>query len=269
MPSSPLSMKTAGRAPTRPGHLQFSRAVPEGIRDAGPVRGIHKARSYPYGSRSREDQDRMKKIAFLVALLAACVAMGRAQESRQDISLSGIGLIEPFTASSTTVQVNSTPAYGALLSYRFMLTPSSALEANYGITYQNSIRYWSPSMGCLPSGVCPGQKVLTRTQEISGAFVHSFVVKNWNPFIEAGPAGLIFLPIMNSGTTTLQAKQQTQIGGLFGAGFAYEISPSFDIRAEYRGYVTKVPTFGDSQFATNRWYHPWVSVPTVGIAYHF
>ena len=202
----------------------------------------------------------MKKIAFLVALLAACVAMGRAQESRQDISLSGIGLIEPFTASSTTVQVNSTPAYGALLSYRFMLTPSSALEANYGITYQNSIGYY----------VNPDHyKVLTRTEEMSGAFVHSFVVKNWNPFVEAGPAGLIFLPIMNSGTTTLQAKQQTQIGGLFGAGFAYEISPSFDIRAEYRGYVTKVPTFGDSQFATNRWYHPWISVPTVGIAYHF
>jgi opacity protein-like surface antigen len=202
----------------------------------------------------------MKKIAFLVALLAACVAMGRAQESRQDISLSGIGLIEPFTASSTTVQVNSTPAYGALLSYRYMLSPTNALEANYGITYQNSIGYY----------VNPNHyKVLTRTEEISGAFVHSFVVKNWNPFIEAGPAGLIFLPIMNSGTTTLQAKQQTQIGGLFGAGFAYEISPSFDIRAEYRGYVTKVPTFGDSQFATNRWYHPWISVPTVGIAYHF
>jgi opacity protein-like surface antigen len=202
----------------------------------------------------------MKKIAFLVALLAACVAMGRAQESRQDISLSGIALIEPFMSSSTTVEVNSTPAYGALVSYRFMLTPSTALEANYGITYQNSIGYYAN-----PEHL----KVLTRTQEMSGAFVKSFVFKNLNPFVEAGPVGLIFLPIVNSGTTTLDAHQQTEIGGLFGAGFAYEISPSFDIRAEYRGYVTKVPTFGDSQFATNRWYHPWISVPTVGIAYHF
>ena len=200
----------------------------------------------------------MKKIAFLVALLAACVAMGRAQESRQDISLSGFALIEPFMASSTTVEVNSTPAYGALVSYRFMLTPSSALEANYGITYQNSIGYY----------VNPNHyKILTRTQEISGAFVKSFVFRNLNPFVEAGPAGLIFLPIVNSGTTTLDAKQQTEVGGLFGAGFAYEISPSFDIRAEYRGYVTKVPTFGDSQFTTNRWYE--ISVPTVGVAYHF
>ena len=200
----------------------------------------------------------MKKIAFLVALLAACVAMGRAQESRQDVSLSGFALIEPFMSSSTTVEVNSTPAYGALVSYRFMLTPSTALEANYGITYQNSIGYY----------VNPNHyKILTRTQEISGAFVKSFVFKNLNPFAEAGPVGLIFLPIVNSGTTTLDAKQQTEVGGLAGAGVAYEISPSFDIRAEYRGYITKVPTFGDSQFTTNRWY--WISAPTIGVAYLF
>ncbi len=200
----------------------------------------------------------MKKIAFLVALLAAGVAVGRAQESRQDISLSGIALIEPFMASSTTVEVNSTPAYGALVSYRFMLTPSSALEANYGITYQNSIGYY----------VNPNHyKILTRTQEMSAAFVKSFVVKNLNPFVEAGPAALIFLPIVNSGTTTLDAKQQTEVGGLAGAGIAYEISPSFDIRVEYRGYITKVPTFGDAQFTTNRWY--WISAPAIGVAYHF
>ena len=43
----------------------------------------------------------MKKIAFLAFLLAVCVAAGRAQESRQDISLSGTALVEPFMASST------------------------------------------------------------------------------------------------------------------------------------------------------------------------
>ena len=64
-------------------------------------------------------------------------------------------------------------------------------------------------------------------------------------------------------------KQQTEVGGIYGAGFAYEISPSFDIRAEYRGWVTKVPTFGVGHynFTTNRWYN--ISVPIVGVAYHF
>jgi outer membrane immunogenic protein len=205
-----------------------------------------------------EVQNRMKKIAFLAILLAATVAAGRAQESRQDISISGMGLIEPFRASSTTVQVNSTPAYGALVSYRFMLTPTTALEANYGITYQNKIHYYvNPNNYNIP----------TRTQEISGAFVKSFVFKNLNPFAEAGPGAFIFLPIVNSGLQTLDAKQQIQIGAVAGAGFAYEISPSFDIRAEYRGWATKVPTFDNPQFVTNRWY--WISNPAIGVAYHF
>ncbi len=200
----------------------------------------------------------MKKTVFIVFLLAISAAAGRAQESRQDISISGNAIIEPFIASSTDVQVNSTTAYGGLVSYRFMLTPTSALEANYGITYQNSIGFF----------VNPNHyKVLTRTQEISGAYVRSFVFRNWNPFVEAGPGALIFLPILNSGTTTHDTKQQTEVGGLYGAGIAYEISPSFDIRAEYRGLVVKVPTFGDSQFTTNRWYN--ISMPVVGVAYHF
>ena len=177
----------------------------------------------------------MKKIALIAFLLAVCVAAGRAQESRQDISLSGSALIEPFIASSTTVQVHSNAAWGALLSYRFMLTPNSALEANYGITYQNFINYY----------VNPNHyQVNTRTQEISVAYVRSFTYKKFNPFVEAGPGVFIFLPIRNSGTTNLDVKQQTSIGGLYGGGIAYEISPSFDIRAEYRGFVTKVPTFG-------------------------
>ena len=206
----------------------------------------------------------MKRIAFLVCLLAVCVAAARAQESRQDFSLSGTAYIEPYKASSTDVQVHSTTAYGGLASYRFMLTPTSALEANYGLTYQNKITYYGPQFQ-------NGIGILARTQEISGAYVRSFVFKNFNPFVEAGPAALIFLPILNSGTKTLDAHQQTAVGAMYGAGFAYEVSPSFDIRVEYRGIVSKVPTFGVNEssynFTTNRWWN--MSVPAVGVAYHF
>jgi opacity protein-like surface antigen len=200
----------------------------------------------------------MKKIAQITFLLALCVAAGRAQESRQDISISGSALIEPFVASSTTVQVHSNTAYGLLASYRFMLTPNSAVEANYGITNHNFINYY----------VNPNHyQVNTRTQEMSAAYVRSFTFKKFNPFLEAGPGAFIFLPIRNSGTTSLDVKQQTSIGGLYGGGIAYEISPSFDIRAEFRGFVTKVPTFGLSQFTTNKWYN--IYYPTLGVAYHF
>jgi hypothetical protein len=170
-----------------------------------------------------------------------------------------MGLVEPFKASSTDVQVSANRAFGGLLSYRFMLTPTSAVEANYGMTYLNSIHYVISNTN--------NYLVNTRTQEISGAYVRSFVFKNLNPFLEGGPGAFIFLPVRNSGTTSLDVKQQTEVGGIFGAGVAYEISPSFDIRAEYRGWVTKVPTFGDTQFNTNRWYV--ISNPSIGVAYHF
>jgi opacity protein-like surface antigen len=201
----------------------------------------------------------MKKIALIAFLLSVCVAAGRAQESRQDISLSGTALVEPFIAASTDVYVHSNYALGALLSYRFMLTPSSAIEANYGMTYENKITYNF-------SGPFH-QQVLTRTQEMSAAYVRSFNFRKYNPFIEVGPGAFIFLPIRNSGTQNLDTKQQTQMGAVYGAGIAYEISPSFDIRAEFRGMVTKVPTFGLPQFATNKWYN--IYNPVIGVAYHF
>ncbi len=201
----------------------------------------------------------MKKIALIAFLLIVCVAAGRAQESRQDISLSGTGLVEPFIASPTDVQVSANRAFGAMLSYRFMLTPSSAVEANYGITYQNKIHYLISNTN--------NYTVLTRTQEMSAAYVRSFNFRKYNPFVEGGPGAFIFLPIRNSGTSNIDVKQQTEVGAIYGAGIAREISPSFDIRAEFRGMVTKVPTFNLAQFTTNKWYN--IYMPTIGVAYHF
>jgi opacity protein-like surface antigen len=203
----------------------------------------------------------MKKIALIAFLLAVCVAAGHAQESRQDISISGTALIEPFIASQTDVQVSANRAFGAMASYRFMLTPSSALEANYGITYANKINYVISNTN--------HYIVNTRTQEASAGYVRSFNFRKYNPFVEAGPAAFIFLPIINSTTTTLNAKRETTVGAFYGAGFAYEISPSFDIRGEFRGMITKVPSFKDTtdNLSTNKWYN--IYNPTIGVAYHF
>jgi len=201
----------------------------------------------------------MKKSAWIAFLLVVGVSAGHAQESRQDISLSGTGIYEPFKASSTDVQVSSNVGEGAMVSYRFMLTPSSALEANYGITYQNKMHYLISNTN--------NYEINVRTQEISFAYVRSFTFRKYNPFVEAGPGVLIFLPIRDSTTTSLDVKQQTSVGGLYGAGIAYEISPSFDIRAEFRGIVSKVPTYGYTQLDTKRWYN--IYYPAIGVAYHF
>ena len=199
----------------------------------------------------------MKKILLSLALLPLSAVAGFAQESRQDVSLSLAGLIPPHVVGNTVQQDGTIGIYGALASYRYMLTPRSALEVNY--QYNQDIQKYLTSFNAI--------RVHTRFQEISGAYVHSFTFRNFNPFVEAGVGGFIFGPIKDQKTTDLDAKQSTNIGALYGAGIAYELSPSWDIRAEYCGLVMKAPNFGLEQYRTNRYYN--ISNPSIGVAYHF
>lgn len=198
----------------------------------------------------------MKKTLLLFLLLPFLAAASFAQESRQDFSLSVSGIFQPFIVGND-VQQQSTIGLGGLASYRYMLTPRSALEVNYQYA-QNAQKYFTSFNNV---------RVHDRMEEISGAYVLNFNLKNWNPFIEAGPGAFIFTPLDDASTTVLDAKQATYIGGVYGAGVAYEISPSFDIRAEYRGLIMKTPNFGLQPQKVDRYYN--IYNPTIGFAYHF
>ena len=198
----------------------------------------------------------MKKSLLLLLLLPLTAVAGFAQESRQDISGSGSALFPPFV-SGNGAQLHANVGYGGLVSYRYLLTPSSGLEVNY--QYAQQIRHITNDTNNV--------LVHDRFQEISGAYVHSFIFRNWNPFLEAGLGGFLNSPINDQKTTLQGLTRNTNVGFLYGAGIAYELSPSFDIRAEYRGLVYKTPTFGQTNFSTGRYSN--VYDPVIGIAYHF
>lgn len=197
----------------------------------------------------------MKKMILFGALMLSAAA-GYAQESRQDVSISGLYLVGP-QVNGNAVVLNPTTTAGVLASYRFLLTPRSALEANY--SFAQYTNYYT----CC--GNYTKNPIHTRQQEMSAAYVFGLSFKNYNPFVEAGIGALIFTPIL-SGTYTLDSKQSTNPGALFGGGVAYEVSPSFDIRVQYRGFLVKAPSFTDN-FKTNR--YEVVSMPSLGVAYHF
>ena len=199
----------------------------------------------------------MKKTTLLLGALLLSAAAGYAQESRQDVSISGDASFAP-QITGNSVQKNTSMTLGFVASYRYMLTPHSALELNYG--YQQNTQYYT-DFGKLQGGIH------TLQSEISAAYVYNLNFRRYNPFLEAGPGAIIFDPLKDAGTSILDAKRNTAIGGLFGGGVAYEISPSFDIRAEYRGIFSKVPNFGNSSLSTNRYYN--INNPVVGVAYHF
>ena len=195
---------------------------------------------------------------MVLGVLMASAAAGVAQESRQDASVSAIGVFTPTVNGTGGVQESATSTVGFLGSYRYMLTPHSAGEANYSFA-QYSTRF--------NTNFEPNFRVHTRQQEFSVAYVYSLNFHNFSPFAEVGPAAIFFGAIRDNVSTSLDLKRTTAIGALFGAGVSYEISPSFDVRVQYRGFFVKAPDFSLSNLQTNR--YEVISMPTVGVAYHF
>ncbi len=204
----------------------------------------------------------MKKWMLWLACVPLVASAAFAQESRQDASVSGVGLYQT-AVSGNDVQESRSVGEGILASYRYMLTPRSALEANYGYNF-NVERFKSPINYV---------KVDEHLQEVSAAYVRSFTFRNLNPFLEAGVGGYLFQPINNETTNYSGAsggpKQNTQIGFLFGGGIAYELSPSFDIRVQYRGVYVKAPSFSLPEDITRTNRYTNISEPVIGVAYHF
>ena len=103
----------------------------------------------------------MKKTMLLLGALMVSAAAGYAQESRQDVSISGTASFAP-QITGNSVQKNTSTTIGGLASYRYMLTPRSALEINYG--YQQNTQYYQV-FGKKNGGIH------TLQQEFSGAYV--------------------------------------------------------------------------------------------------
>lgn len=199
----------------------------------------------------------MKK-TMLLGVLMLSAAAGYAQESRQDVSFSGTGIFGPTIHGAANVTQSMTTAAGLLLSYRYMVTPHSALEANYSFA-QNNQKY--------STSFEPYARIHSRQQEITAAYVYSLNFKRYSPFAQVGVGTIVFTPVLDNGTNLLGTKSTKGLAGLFGGGLAYELSPSFDIRLEYRAFVVKTPNFGEANFSTNR--YEVISMPAIGVAYHF
>jgi opacity protein-like surface antigen len=202
----------------------------------------------------------MKKWMLFLACLPLAVASGHAQESRMDASVSGAAFL-PHDETANTVHQTSTIGDGLLVSYRYMLTPHGALEANYG---------WDRDIFKFASGE-DNLRVHDQFQEYSAEYVYSaFAWHNFYPFIEGGIGGYLF-GIINDNKTNYGPglKSTTNIGVPYGGGVAYELSPSFDIRVEYRGILVKDPTFGAPSNFTNTGRYTNISNPVIGVAYHF
>jgi outer membrane immunogenic protein len=204
----------------------------------------------------------MKKLLLLLCLLPMLAGIGYAQDegARQDINLSGMGVIQPYVsqADKPFVKQTSTLGKGLYVGYRYLLTPNGGLEANY--SYSRFTNKFITQYGAANA------RVYTSMQEATFAYVRSFEFKRFNPFLEGG-GGLLFFSPLGFKSTSYDTEQTKELTVLFGGGIAYELSPSWDLRVQYRGQVFNTTNFGLAQFPLSRRYI--MSQPAIGLAYHF
>jgi opacity protein-like surface antigen len=205
----------------------------------------------------------MKKLVVLICLLPLLAGIGFAQGARQDINLSADITVQPYVEGSDFVRLKSTLGPGLYVGYRYLLTPNGAIEANYSYTrfISKFTNLQAPSLNTI------NVRVYTSMQESTFAYVRSFNFKKFNPFLEGGGGLLYFSPEGSIKTTSYDTQQVNSLTIIAGGGIAYELSPSWDLRVQYRAQIFKPTDYGIKALSVGREYI--MSQPAIGFAYHF
>jgi outer membrane immunogenic protein len=205
---------------------------------------------------------KVKKYSVKPAALAivACIALlslrAVAQEVRSEVSVQGTGF---FTkdASGNGIKDQATKTGGVLIGYRYNITRWLAAEANYGYD-RNTQSYIGSTSGRVQSNI----------HQITGSAVVK-LPSFWRiqPYALAGGGGLIFDPAGNAGGTFAGATSEARGAFLYGAGADYAFTKHLSLRAEYRGFVYKAPSFNLASLNTGTWTH--IAQPSAGLVYRF
>jgi opacity protein-like surface antigen len=190
---------------------------------------------------------------FLLLLSVSAVA----QDGRSEFSVQGTGFFTKDSNNNGT-QNQATQSGGFLVGYRYGLNHWLAAEANYGYSRNTQIY----TTGLASTGI------QSNVQEITGAAVVKLPrFARVQPFVLGGGGVLVFDPTNNAGATLVGASTQTRGAFLYGGGADYSFTTHWALRAEYRGFIYKVPDFDVSGLNPDSWTH--VAQPSAGIVFRF
>ncbi len=197
-----------------------------------------------------------RKLAVLFGTMILLASASGAQEMRSEVSVQGTGF---FTKNSDGrgIQQRATETGGVLVGYRYNINRWLAAEASYG--YDRNTQIYS---GSVPA------RVQANVHQITGAAVvklPSFA--KLQPFVLAGGGGLVFDPTNNPGGTFTGATRETKGAFLYGGGADYRLTRHLALRAEYRGFVYKAPSFNLTSLDTDKVTD--VAQPSAGIVFRF
>ena len=187
--------------------------------------------------------------------ISATTALAQVEQHSQ-VSIQGTALV----TKSSNDQIPSNEASksgGLLVGYSYQFSRWLGAEANYGYTRntQNFIALGGPS------------SLQADFHEVTGALVAHIPVnvRSVRPYVLGGGGALVFDPTQKFIVTG--AERQTRGTFVYGGGANFDITKNFGVRAEYRGFVYKVPDFGLDTLNLDKFTH--LAQPSVGFFVRF
>jgi outer membrane immunogenic protein len=193
-----------------------------------------------------------RSLLFVSVLLVLSLSCWAQEEARHQITLQGSGFLGK-TTSSSGIQNEATNSGGFLAGYRFYVNKWIAGEADYDF-FNNSQKYATLS-GNL--------RTQTYTHGVTGAGVIKLpAFYRVNSFVLAGGGVLVFDPRTMKGIDS-----QTRGTFVYGGGVDVPVMKRVALRAQYRGFVYKIPDFNLNQLKADKFTH--AAVPSAGFVFTF
>jgi opacity protein-like surface antigen len=195
----------------------------------------------------------MKVSLFFVSVfLMLSLSCWAQEDNRHEITLQGSGFIGK-TTNSSGIQNQTTNSGGFLAGYRFNVNNWVAAEVDYDF-FSNSQKY------ATSSGNFSKQ---TYTHGITGAGVLKLpAFHGINTFALAGGGAVVFHPRNATGI-----ESQSRGTFVYGGGADVPLLKHIALRAQYRGFVYKVPDFNFNQLKADKFTH--AAVPSAGFVFKF
>jgi opacity protein-like surface antigen len=197
----------------------------------------------------------MKRLTGVAIILIFFGITTWAQEVRNEVTVQGSGFFQKQTTSDGITN-QPTNSAGVMAGYRFNLTNLLAVEGDYDY-FRNHETFLSGGTTMIPMNV----HAATATAVVKLPSFKMPLVKRVSPFVLGGGGAMFFDPRTGS------ANEQTRGAFVYGGGVSVPISKHFLVRAQYRGFVYKIPDFDIASLKTDKFTHS--AVPSVGLVFAF
>jgi len=198
----------------------------------------------------------MKKSIVLAIIVGVSAISSWAQEMRNEVTVQGSGFFQKQTTNGGVTN-KPTNSGGLTAGYRFHLKNWLAVEGDYDY-FRNHESFVSTSGASLvPTNV----HAVTGTAIVKLPAFKIPAMKIVSPFVLAGGGAMFFDPREGP------ASEQTRAALVYGGGLDVPMSKHFSLRAQYRGFVYKIPDFDMANFKLDKYTH--AAVPSAGLVFTF